>query len=221
MLTYVGSTGYGGQWLNTVLPKILLELQGLTISGPLAGAGANTAIAVTDGIDTQDTILKSLYFVAGSNPVDVTSSTSIVSLKATGTLTLSGVVAGDAVSVNGKVYSFVVGPQTPTSGNAPGQVYVGTSDTLTAAALANMIESQDLTLDASASTNVVTITAKAEGTAANSVALSVANSNSHVTASASTLAGGSTTNAIKVSSSTSSGSILLFWFKKSRNLLQA
>ncbi len=103
-LEKVGPLGYGGERLNTRLPKILQELQGFTISGPLTGAAANTPIVVADGIDIQDTIVKALMFASGV-PSDITSTVSIVDLRASGTLTLASVVAGATATINGKVYT--------------------------------------------------------------------------------------------------------------------
>ena len=367
MLTTVGSLGYGGQHLNDVLAKILIELQGLTESGPLAGATANTAIAVPDngGIDVQDTLVKVLGYNAGTftsyttqptnayasgtltlagvvpgdnvsvngsvytavafaingevvegdgkqgentsqdfapytfgvgandtetaanlalailangqlpedlndgvaAPIGVTATSAatvvtvtanqygtagnsialsaaasnghvttsgatlsgggvtaaqatIASLYAKGTLTLNGIVAGDKVSVNGVVYTFVANTFNNSNSPAPGQVPVGATDTASALNLANAILGADPTLTASASSTVVTIQSRTEGTAGNSVALSAAASNGHATASGSTLAGGGTTNAILINTSTAGSQLFVHWFKKDRNLLQ-
>jgi hypothetical protein len=109
------SLGYGGAGNNDRLPRILAEIQGLTISGPYAGAAAGVAIPVPDnnGIQYNDTILKVLMFAAGV-PSDVTSDASIVDLRAFGTITvLTTVVDGDTVTVNGKVYTFKQATVTP------------------------------------------------------------------------------------------------------------
>ena len=130
MFTKIGSLGYGGQHLDTVLPKILMELQGLTLSGPLAGAAANTKLPVTEGIDVQDTIVKVLSFHNGAF-TDVTPQTAVSPLEAIGTLTLAGVLAGDKVSVNGKVYTFQALSMTPSTDipSSDGQVAFSRSRT--------------------------------------------------------------------------------------------
>ena len=118
-LETVGSLGYGGERLNTRLPRMVAELQGHTISGPLTGAAANTAILVADGISVSDTVQKALMFAAGV-PSDITSTITVVDLRASGTVTLSSAVAGDTVTVNGKVYTLANFWPTPTY-NAPPQ----------------------------------------------------------------------------------------------------
>ena len=104
-LEVVKSLGYGGQHLNDVLPRALLELQGLTISGPLTGTTANTNIPVVEGIDLQDTPMKALQFASGV-PSDITSTISITDNRPTGTMTVvTGLADGDTCQVNGKTYT--------------------------------------------------------------------------------------------------------------------
>lgn len=104
-LEVVKSLGYGGQHLNDVLPRALLELQGLTISGPLTGTTANTNIPVVEGIDLQDTPLKALQFSAGV-PSDITSTISITDVRPKGTMTVvTGLADGDTCQINGKTYT--------------------------------------------------------------------------------------------------------------------
>jgi hypothetical protein len=230
MLEIVGSLGYGGERLNTRLPKILAELQGLTVSGPLTGAGANTTISVPEGIDIQDTILKCLEFTSGV-PSDITSTISIVSDQAQGTITLTtGLVAGDVVKVNGKSYTAVAGVPSNTNplvgvgtfidgvaiaalsrtadqivamqalgfGYAQAAALVAAGQLpMAAASLALAISGNDSsTLYATTAAGaVVTVVARAEGTAGNSITLDVSLSNSHATRSGATLTGGAAGNA--------------------------
>lgn len=215
-LVDVTKIGYGGAHLNDTLPKALVELQGLTISGPLTGTTANTAIPVTDGIDTQDSIVKVLMFATGV-PSDITSTTTVTDLRAKGTLTLAAVVANDTAVVNGKTYTFKTLTISPSTNLPPYTAAVGTTDTISAANLAAAINAEDPTLIATSSGAVVTIFAAAEGTGGNATTIV---GGAHITASAGTLTGGSATNSIKTSTVTTGNTLLVFWFKKSRNLLQ-
>lgn len=216
------SLGYGGSGLNTTLPGIIAELQGLTFSGPLAGVAANTAIAIAAGftnsaagIDIQDTILKALMVVTSTGVwTDITSTTTITDLRASGTLTLSGVVAADAVVVNGITYTCIALANGPA---AYGKFYKGATDTITAAYLAAAIIAADPLLAATTSNAaVVTVKATTEGTGGNAYALSVTGSNAHVTKSGTTLAGGSATNSISSTTNTTSAQVFIIWYQKSR-----
>ena len=220
MLTKIGSLGYGGQSLDTLLPKILTELQGLTLSGPLAGAAANANLPVPEGIDIQDTLVKVLLFNGGVF-TDITPQTTIRLLEAKGTMTLAGVVAGDKVSVNSQIYTFQTLAITPSTNVPPYVVPVGANDAATALNLAHTITGQDAQLSATAAGDVVSIFDNQEGTAGNVIALSVAASNGHVTDSGANLAGGGLQNAIQVSSDTTGGQVFALWFKKSRLIGQA
>lgn len=221
-LTKIGSLGYGGQQLNDVLPQILTELQQLTFSGPLAGAAANTAIDVAEGIDVQDTIVKCIGFpTAGGAPVNYTVTPAAVA--ATGTLTLAGVVAGDVVAVNGENFTAVASPiNDPNTSEdlLPYQFFVGANDSATAASLANAINaelsstgeigSETNIVTALAAAAVVTITAAVAGTAGNAIALSAAGSNGHVTASGATLSGGSNSSQqVTINSLSATGTLTL------------
>jgi len=225
--------GYGGAHLNTTLPKVLAELQGHTISGPLAGAAANTAIAVADGggIDIQDTLQKVVMTSltqSGTTPfavtfaqTDVTAHCSIVDRRATGTVTCLNTIAdGDYVTVNGKKYTFKnLGTVTPSTLVAPYAVPVtiaaGVCDVNKAAAsLAAAIMSGDSTLTCTVALGVVSIFVRVAGTAGNAVTLTT--SGAHATVSgAGTLAGGSATNAIKCSDNTTGNTLMVFWYNKS------
>lgn len=187
-LEQVGSLGYGGERLNTRLPKIIAELQGFTVSGPLTGAGAGVPIVVPEGISTGDTILKNLMFTAGV-PSDVTAATSVVDIRSSGTLTLAAVVAGDTAVVRGKTYTAVAFTPNPSNGAVgPMNFAVGTTDTITAANLAAAISVADPLVLATSAAAIVTVRARAEGTASNAYTLV---GGAHITASAATLTGGS------------------------------
>jgi phage tail sheath gpL-like len=220
MLEQVKSLGYGGAFLNDKLPRVIAELQGYTISGPLAGVAANNAIAVTEAPEYQDTLQKVLMFAAGV-PSDITSSTSIIDRRAAGSFTLSGVVAGDTVTVNGKVYTAVTFASTPTSGQVPPYSFaVGADNTATAANLAQAIQSADgTTVSATAALAVVSLKAVALGVAGNSIAL--ATSGAHAVRSAATLTGGTATQGLVSTTNTTGNTVVVFWYKKSRVVGQA
>jgi len=202
--------GEGGAGVQDRLPKILTELQNLTISGPLTGAGVSTAIEVT-GIGSEDTIIKAV------NLTDITeialNTITITDRRATGTITLSSIAAGDVVGVNGKNYTAVAVPGA-LGALAPYTFSVGTSNATAAASLAAAIMSADTLLVASSNGAVVTIFYRDKGTAGNSIALAVTGSNGHATRSAATLAGGTATSSIKTTVDTTSKKVMLYWYNK-------
>lgn len=217
MLETINSLGHGGQGIPD-LAKVISELQGLTISGPLTGAGASVAIAVPN-IEHTDTVLKCLELVDGV-PEDRTADTTIVDRRATGTLTLTDVIAGNTAVVRGVTYTAVTFTRTPSNGMPPPRSFaVGASDTLTAANLAAAILANDPLLIATSAGAVVTVTARAPGTGGNAYAL--VGTTDKITRSAANLAGGTATNAIKIADATTGNLVLLFWYKKSRTLGQA
>jgi phage tail sheath gpL-like len=159
-------------------------------------------------------VLKALMFAAGV-PSDITATTSVVDRRATQTLTLATVVAGNSCTLNGKVYTAVAFTQSPSNGApAPYQFAVGSTPTLTAVNLAAAINAADPnTVIASSATNVVTLTARTTGTAGNSIATV---SGTNITAGGATLAGGTATQAIKSTTNTTGNTVLLLWYKKTR-----
>jgi hypothetical protein len=221
-LQTVGSLGYGGEHLNTDLPKILIELQSLTISGPIAGAGSGVALPVADkgGILIEDTLVKVLSVVTATGVwTDQTAVASIVDLRASGTLTIGAVVAGDTVTVDGRVYTFTAIQMNNSTNLAPGVVPIGVTAAVTAANLAQAINSQDDTVIATAGANVVTVQAAATGVAGNAIGISASNGDV-VAAPGATLAGGSATNAINIAAVTTGSQVFVVWFEHDRNLLQ-
>jgi hypothetical protein len=107
--------------------------------------------------------------------------------KATGTATLTGVVATDKLTVAGVDFTAVA------ANPAANQFAVGASDNATAANLAAAIEASVTAAVAGVVTatvvdNIVTVTADSPGTAGN--ALTLAQTGGHIAVSAGTLAGG-------------------------------
>ncbi len=191
------------------LPAILKELQGLTQS-LLAGTTANTTIALS-AIRTEDTLVGALNNNAGTI-TDILSTMSINDLRASGTVTCASAAAADTVTVDGRVYTAIASGATPV-GN---QFSVGASDTACAANLVAAItagEAQDTSskVTATNSLGVVTITARAEGTGGNAIALATSN-NTRLAKSGTVLAGGSATGGVKSTGVTNQ--IILTWINK-------
>ena len=159
--------------------------------------------------------LSYVHMFAAGVPSDVTSEASIVDRRAVGTLTLAAVVAGDTAVVNGKTYTAVTFTANPTNQGmlAPRSFAVGASDTITTANLAAAINSFDgNTVIATAAAAVLTVKAVALGTSGNAIALGAT---THFTRSAATLAGGTATNAIALSTTNSTGNkLVVAWMKK-------
>lgn len=203
--------GIGGAGLDKVVAAVK-ELQGLKIA-VLAGAAADTKINVA-AIRAEDTILSMLQFTVGGGNltaiVDRTGTASITDLRASGTLTLGTVVAGNTATVRGKVYTFRAAPEE--LGTSTYEVALGADAAAAAANLAAKINQVDPgALIASANSNVVTVKAILEGTAGNAFTL-VGGTN--VTASAATLENGTATGGVQNSVSTSGHVVLLAWFDK-------
>lgn len=199
------------------LVRAVAELQGLQVS-LLTGAGASVAIAVPN-IEIEDTILAALNFTDGTTLT--LSHVSINDRRAYGTLTIgTGLVDGDKVSVNGKVYTFTEMVESITTNVGPRVIPItvdpsGVDPDVVAARFAKVIMSADSSLVCTVSaTGVVNIHYRTPGTGGNAVALDVTQSNSHVTRSGATLSGGTATNSIKVTDDTTGKKIQLFWFDK-------
>lgn len=218
-LERVVSLGYGGGFLNDKLPKVIAELQGLTISGPHAGAAADAALELIEAPERTDTLLKVLMFDTGV-PSDITARTTIIDGRATGTLTLTDVVATNTAVVNGKTYTAVTFAANPTNAQVgPYNFAVGADDTATAENLAAAINSADSThVSAAADTGVVTVTYASAGPDGNAIPL-VGSTN--IVASGANLAGGTSAKGVTVSVDTTGNTVLVFWYKKSRVVGQA
>lgn len=206
------SLGQGGAKLyDGVLRKILAEQQGLKFV-LVAGAAANTKMNVT-GLSSTDTLLAVLALAgAGTTVTDVVdqlSASAVVKLYASGTLTLSGVVAADTVVVRGHTYTFRVAPSVSATTL---EVAKGASDNAAAANLAAAINIREAGFVSAAAVGaVVTITALAEGTAGNAYTIV---GGAHITASGATLAGGSATGGITCTNSTTPGKVLVIFVDK-------
>lgn len=185
----------------------LVELQGLTFS-LLAGAAANTTIALA-AIRQEDTIVAALNNNAGTI-TDIKANVSINDCRANGTITLSGVTAGQTVNVNGVTYTAVAGAAANYN-----QFSIDGNDTADAAALAAAINAREAnygnSVTASSNAGVVTVTATAEGTGPNAYVLTKSGAGITVSG-AGTLTGGTVTGGIKSTSITNQ--VLLLWFNK-------
>lgn len=201
-----GGAGMQGQGSGSAAAAIK-ELQGLSIE-LLAGTTANTKIALA-AIRPEDTIVKALNNNAGTL-TDITGTVSIDDPRAVGTITLSGVTAGQTVTVDGRVYTAVAG----TAANSS-EFSVAGDDTADAAALAAAINASENARDtqkvtATSAVAVVTVKAVANGTAGNAIPL--VKSGAGITLSGAVLAGGTATGGIRSTGATNQ--IILFWFNK-------
>lgn len=204
--------GKGGAGLSDgKLKGIITELQGLRQSVATGGT-ANSKIAIA-AIRAEDTILSVLDNNAGTI-ADITSTVSIYDIKANGTLTVGTVVAGDIATVNGLAYTLVANDTVIAAGDYS-KVLVGAdadecATNLAAAITARELEQTTPKVSASAATNVVTITALAEGAAGNAITL--AETGTTLTKSGTTLSGGSDTGG--VSSTDATHQIIMLWYNK-------
>ena len=204
--------GDGGVGLNDQAGKAIRELQGLNVS-VVAGAAADTKIDIAS-VRTEDSVVSVVESAAGVL-TDRTANTTIVDLRATGTLTVASAVDGDTAVVNGVTYTFRDAPASRT--DVP---TAGATDDDDAAALANVINSWERRYNegwtepdvvASAATNVVTVTAVVEGTGGNAIARA---GTGGVTASGANLANGSDTGGISIDVDTTGDSLMVVWFDK-------
>lgn len=126
---------------------------------------------------------------------------------ASGTLTFAAAVADDTFVVNGVTFTIKATPVGIL------QSKLGTSNRLTASNAAKAINAyfanKDNSVVATVLNNVVTVRATAEGTAPNSYTLV---GGTHITASAATLANGTTTGGVSVVATTQQ--LIVFWFNK-------
>jgi len=203
-----GGSGFQGTGPGSAA-SIINELKGLKYA-LLAGANADTKIDLA-AIRSEDTILMALNNNAGTI-TDETANMSIASVKAFGTLSGDTVIATDAVTVNGKTYTFQAAA--PTS---YGQVQIGEDDDGSMSNLADAINAYETSVEkggadvvATVASAVVTITAVVEGTAGNAITISSADAT--ITASGANLTGGTATGGVLCSDATDQ--LIMFWFDK-------
>jgi hypothetical protein len=198
--------GRGGAGLHDQLPGVLQELQGLTFS-VLAASDADTKIDLA-AIRQEDTVVSAIHIVTGDF-VDETANITISDTHASGTIALSTAVAGNTVTLNGKLYTAVAGA--PASNE---EFSIDTSDTAAATSLAAAINAREANganaVTATSSTGTVTVRATADGVAGNAITLTKVGD--PITVSGSTLSGGTATGGVECSNAT--GSLVLVWFNK-------
>ena len=203
----IGGAGLQGQEAGGAYAA-LKELQGLNIT-LLTGAAALTKLALA-AIRPEDTIVAAINNNAGTLS-DVTGTMTIVDPRATATITLSGVAAGQTVTVAGMVYTAVTG----TAADSSKFSIDGATDALDATALAAAINAREAGRDtaqvvATANGAVVTVKALVDGTAGN--ALTLVKNGAGITVSGATFSGGTATGG--VTSSGVTNQLLLFWYNK-------
>lgn len=208
----------GGVGGNDAIPAALVELQGLRQT-LVVGATANTKMDIA-AIRTEDTIIGAVAFPhASGEPVNQLANITIVDTHATGTVTVAAVNADDTVTVNGNVYTFKAAPA-----SALHVKRTAGDNTANAAALAAAINAYEnrytgsttnaAAVVAVAASAVVTITAKVDGAAGNSITLASSNGTRLAVTGSGTLTGGSDTGGIKCSANLSANSLMVTWFNK-------
>ncbi len=171
----------------------------VTITSATSGTGSNSYTTVggthvTAGAAT---------LAGGTADAGIT----ISPVAATGTLTFAAAVADDTFVVKGVTFTLKATPVGLL------QVAVGTSNRLTASNAAKAIQryfdAEGGEVTASVTNNIVTVSARAEGTGPNAYTLV---GGAHITASGATLAGGTATGGVSVVAATNQ--VLLLWFNK-------
>lgn len=218
MLPIPANLGKAGAGLGNI-SSILRELQGLDIA-LLTTVAADTWTTVAN-LGDGDQIVKALSVKVDTGVLTL-ATPSVTDrrhgIKASGTITVSGTVAADAtVTVNGVTFTAKA---TPTLGT---HFLASATVNSVALSLKNAINSYfsrwtgagsngfaTPVIVATVSSGVVTITAKAVGTAGNSYTLAKVGSNLAV--SGANLSGGNSTNQIKFAAA--HDNIVLFYFRK-------
>ncbi len=198
------------------------ELQGQTVS-LLAGDSAATKIDLA-AIRLEDTVQSVLHHTASAAIADLTGEVSIFDTRATGTVTLVSVVAGDFVEVDGQRFEAIDGETLgANSGRANTGVYkfgLGANDNEAAANLNAAMEQfygfQNPTgVNSSVATNVVTVQARVEGAFGNAITLVESTSSARITVSGATLTGGTDTGGIELSGTDTTGDqLVVTWYDK-------
>lgn len=210
--------GLGGIGMQGAAPgsaaAMLKELQGLNIA-LVAGASAGTKLDVA-AIRTEDTIIAAMVedTTSGVTSGDDKANITIQSVKASGTITISGglPVANETVTVNGVVYTFKAAANVTLNTH----VAIGADEDETGENLAakiNLVEGLGVAaVTAANNAGVVTVTAVADGTGGNAITLVEAATN--VAVSGATLSGGTATGGIKSTTDLTGKALLLFWYNK-------
>lgn len=173
----------------------------VTVTSATAGTGSNSYTTVGGARITAG----AATMLGGTADAGVT----ISPVAASGTLTFAAAVDADTFVVKGVTFTIKTAPA---AGNIK-QLAVGATNKLMASYAAKAINkyfnANGGEVVATVANNVVTITATAEGTAANAYTTV---GGAHITAGAGTLAGGTATGGISVVAVTNQ--VILFWFNK-------
>lgn len=203
-----GGAGMHGTGPGTAAAHIA-ELQGLRIS-LITGGAANTKFDIA-AIRPEDTIVAAHNNAAGT-VTDITANVTIADLRAAGTVAVGTPVLGDTVTIAGLTYT-VVAANTVVAPHDFSKVKLGTAAEVAARLLAavNARENNRTSqVSATLASTTLTVTAVAEGTAGNTIALVEVGTT--FTISGVVLTGGSATGGIKSTSVTNQ--ITVFWFNK-------
>lgn len=192
------TVGDPGQGPFLSLVSALNEVRGLTVS-LIAGASGGTKMNLP-AIRREDTILKALNNNAGT----VTDVSFVEGAKATGTLTFASAIANDTFVVNSVTFTIKAAPVA----GVLTDLFVLSTNTLQAQAAAAAINAYfgytSGVVTAVAVGAVVTITATASGTAANSYTTV---GGARITAGGATMAGGTADAGITISDTRATGTL--------------
>lgn len=214
--------GDGGSHVNTQLQKVLQELRGLSFF-IVAGAGAATKLDVPD-IRQEDTILA---FFETDTGVDQSANVTIAQTKAEGQIAVgAGLYYGDAVEVNGNIYTFKQPGTTESALDIPLDLAAPGSPDAWAAQLVDAINKYEARriggnfntpeVVAVQNSELVEITAVVDGAAGNAITL-VGTSDTLVTNGGGTLGGsnlGTDTGGVLCSNDTSGNILMVVYFNK-------
>lgn len=209
----VGNIGFAD---TSRVAKVLAELQGLTVTGPIAGVSQGEVIEIPN-LEIEDTLVKAIDMTA-LEPLDL-ANFQIVDRRAYGTLTIQTTLAdGDYVTIDGKRYTFKDVTDSICYSPAPYEVPVvigpsGLEDEEVAAdALAVAIMSGDSNLYASSFGSTVTVKWRVPGVVGNGKTITTSSGNVTVDA---VFAGGTATSGTKIlDASTAGKKVLLIWYNK-------
>lgn len=203
------------------------ELQGLQISVLTGNVGANTKMDLA-AIRAKDTILAAhLENTSTGVTVDDTAQFSITDIRAFGTITIAagnGILDGESFVVGDQTFTFVSGLSSVRklvhSGGA--NLPIGGTNLLTAAFVLeaiNLVFGRDKVhgVVASIVSNVVTVTARQEGTVGNAIVLTEAATDVAVSG-AGTLTGGSDTGGVQSSTASTTQKAIVYWYQKQHEL---
>lgn len=185
----------------------------------VAGAAIDTKIDIAD-IREKDQILGVVNITTFA---ELSGEASVSNIKANGTIQCTSVVADDYVTVDGTIFKGVANPaadglNSGRSSAGPFLFDVGANDDECAANLADAINFvaglKEKAVTASATTDTVTVEAGVEGTVGNAIKLAESTTGARFTLSGATLANGTDTGGIELSTTATGGeNLIVTWYQ--------